>query len=108
MSDSALYSIVFYVPESHCEIVKTALFKAGAGQYSGYDRCSWQTSGTGQFRAKSTATPFLGTQGKLETITEYRVEMICEDKYLKAAIQALKNAHPYEVPAYSVIQIVNC
>lgn len=35
-----MLSLVVYVPETHVEQVKTAVFEAGAGAYKGYDRCA--------------------------------------------------------------------
>jgi len=39
-------------------------------------------------------------------VNEYRVEMLCEAPYLKQTIKAMKKAHPYEEPAYTVLQHV--
>jgi len=36
---------------------------------------------------------------------EYYVEMVCNDTLIKDVIITLKNAHPYEEPAYSVWRI---
>jgi len=38
---------------------------------------------------------------------EYKVELVCEEKFLKDVIGAMKKAHPYETPAYSVIELVD-
>lgn len=97
--------LVFFVPESHKESVKQAVFEQGAGRYEGYDCCSWETLGTGQFKPLSGSQPFIGQQDKVEVVAEYRVEMICVDEYIKAAVQALIGAHPYEIPAYEVQSI---
>jgi hypothetical protein len=101
------YQISFYVPETHCDKVKQAMFDAGAGRLENYDSCAWQTLGQGQFKPLPGSQPFLGETDKLETVSEYKVEMLCDDEHLSAAIQALKSSHPYEVPAYSVIQLKN-
>ena len=100
-----LYQISFYVPESHCEIVKNTMFEAGAGGVGDYQECAWQTSGEGQFKPLKGSQPFLGKIDKLEKVSEYKVEMLCMEKHLKPAIMALKNSHPYEVPAYAVIKL---
>jgi hypothetical protein len=94
-----VYKLVFFVPESHVEEVKAAVFGVGAGRYEHYDRCSWQVLGDGQFRPLVGSDPFLGRAGETERVREYRVEMLCEDSELKAALQALVDAHPYEEPA---------
>jgi structural hemagglutinin/hemolysin toxin protein RtxA len=97
-----MHKLVFYVPESHKEAVKQAVFAAGAGQYQSYDSCSWETLGTGQFKPLSGSQPFVGEQDKVERVLEYRVETICSDDKVKAVLAALVKAHPYETPAYEV------
>ncbi len=100
------YKLCFYVPQTHVESVKQAVFAAGAGQVGRYSQCSWQVLGTGQFKPESGAQPFLGQVHQLEQVSEWRVETIVEARHLQAVIQALKQAHPYEEPAYDVIQTV--
>ncbi len=100
-----LYQISFYVPETHCDRVKQALFDAGAGRLENYQNCSWQTLGEGQFMPMPGSHAFLGETGSLEKVKEYKVEMLCKKDKLQDAIKALKSSHPYEVPAYSVIAL---
>ncbi len=80
------------------------MFEAGAGRVGNYDCCAWQTRGEGQFRPLDGSTPFLGNQGQIETVIEYKLELVCEEPCLKAVIAALKRAHPYEEVAYVVIR----
>ena len=100
-----MYKLVFFVPENHKEAVKQAVFDQGAGRYEGYDCCSWETLGSGQFKPLSGSQPFIGQQDQIEKVVEYRVEMICADEHIKAVLQALILAHPYETPAYEVWSI---
>lgn len=102
-----LCQLVVYIPQSHTESVKAALFAAGAGSYGEYDSCSWQVSGTGQFRPCSGASPFIGREGKVERVTEDRVEMLCRTDHLPDIISALRRAHPYEVPAFHLLPTLN-
>lgn len=95
-----MYKLVFFVPESHIEQVKAAVFAAGAGRIGDYEACCWQMLGQGQFRPLAGASPFIGTADRLETVTEYRVEMVCTNEHIHAAVKALKHAHPYEEPAF--------
>jgi len=97
-----MYKLAFFVPESHLEHVKTAVFTAGAGRVGNYDQCCWQALGMGQFRPLAGSNPFIGTIQQLEKILEYRVEMVCTDELINAAITALRSAHPYEEPAIDV------
>ena len=100
-----MYKICFYVPESHLETVKEALFIAGAGRIGNYDRCSWQCLGEGQFRPLAGSQPAMGQQGFVERVAEYKVELVCSRENIQAAVAALKTSHPYEEPAYDVLEI---
>ncbi len=105
MKKCGMYSIIFYVPASHLESVKTALFDKGAGRVGNYDCCCWQTLGTGQFRPLPGSQPHVGKENIVERIEEYKVEMVCQEKNLKKVIVALLENHPYETPAYAVHKI---
>lgn len=102
----ALLKLVFFVPESHKETVKTAIFEAGAGRYDGYDCCSWESQGMGQFRPLSGSQPFIGEQGQIEQVAEFRVETVCPESKIKQILEALVLAHPYETPAYEVWSVM--
>lgn len=102
-----MYKLVVFVPESHLEKVKTALFTAGAGRLGNYDSCAWQTKGQGQFRPLAGSKPYLGQTDQVEQVTEYRVEMICEEDRIQAILAALREAHPYEEPAFDVWQLLD-
>jgi hypothetical protein len=100
-----MYKVYFYVPESHLEIVKAAIFAEGAGKYGNYDSWSWQTKGKGQFRALAGSHPAIGKLNQLSHVLEYKVETICEDDQLNNVLKALLKAHPYEQPAYGFSKI---
>jgi hypothetical protein len=97
-----MYKLVFFVPESHLKEVKAAVFNAGAGAIGHYDHCCWQMAGVGQFRPLVGSLPFVGQTLQLEQVAEYRVEMVCKNSVVKAAVAALRAAHPYEEPAIDV------
>jgi hypothetical protein len=102
-----MYKLCFFVPATHAEQVKEELFDIGAGRYKNYDRCSWQTSGTGQYRPLSGSKPFFGTENITEYAQEIKVEMVCEDAVIKDAIKTLLRVHPYEEVAYDVYRIMS-
>ncbi len=101
-----MYHLYFYVPESHLEQVKQAVFAAGAGKVGNYSCCAWQTKGEGQYRPDKGSNPYKGEIDKVEYVLEIKVETICCQESLEQVIQALKKAHPYEVPAYGAIKIL--
>lgn len=102
-----MYIFYFYVPESHLEIVKEAVFAAGAGKIGQYSHCAWQTLGEGQFLPLAGSNAFIGEAGTIEKIAEYKVEVICTTENIKQVMIAFKNAHPYETPAYHVLPIAD-
>ena len=97
--------ISVFIPSTHKEEVKNAMFKAGAGQIGSYDCCSFEIEGKGQFRPLSGSNPYLGKKEKLETVKEFRVEMICPDDKIKSVVNAMRDAHPYETPAFDVVRL---
>ena len=103
--EQTVFKLCFYVPESHLESVKKAVFNAGAGRIGSYDQCCWQVKGEGQFRPLDGAKPFIGEKDKVEILEEYKVEMVLADELVTSVIEALKSAHPYEEPAYDVWQL---
>ncbi|WP_372610279.1 NGG1p interacting factor NIF3 [Halomonas sp.] len=97
-----MYKFVFFVPVEDAEAVKEAVFATGAGCIGDYEACCFQTTGTGQFRPLQGADPHIGRVGDLEKVEELKVELVCQDDQIQAAIASLKLAHPYEEPAYDV------
>ncbi|ADP97004.1 YqfO family protein [Marinobacter adhaerens] len=100
-----MYKMCYFVPETHVEKTKQALFDAGAGRIGDYDSCAWQCLGRGQFRPLEGSDPFLGHAGEIEAVNEYKVELVCADELIKDALAALKQAHPYEEPAYEIYRM---
>ncbi len=102
-----MYTLFFYVPESHLESVKGAVFAAGAGAIGDYQNCCWQVLGQGQFQPMAGSQPFIGKQDQLEKVAEWRVELVVDAAYIKSVLVALKAVHPYEEPAYAVYRLEN-
>jgi hypothetical protein len=100
-----MYKMCYFVPETHVEQTKQALFDTGAGRIGDYDCCAWQCRGQGQFRPLEGSDPFLGKAGEIEAVDEYKVELVCADELIRDALAALKRAHPYEEPAYEVYRM---
>jgi hypothetical protein len=97
-----MYKLCFYVPESHLEESKNAVFAAGGGRVGAYDSCCWQALGQGQFRPLPGSQAFMGQVGRLEQVAEWKVELVVADELIHDAVKALKKAHPYETPAFEV------
>lgn len=104
---SLLKKLVTFVPASHLETLRTALFNAGAGSIGNYDQCSFMLEGTGSFRGNEQSNPVLGEKGKLSLEKETRLELIFEGVRQSAVLSALRQSHPYEEIAYDVYQLEN-
>ncbi len=102
-----MIKLEIYIPESHIEEVKTAMFAAGAGKIGHYDSCCWQTLGNSQFKPCENSNPYIGKKNEIEYVTEFKVELVCEDDCIEEVIKALKQSHPYEIPAYQYWKVEN-
>ncbi len=98
--------LVVFVPETHADIVREAMGKAGAGIVGDYKYCSFSVKGTGRFIPLDTAHPFIGKVGNLEEVEEERIETVCYKKDLEKIIAAIKKVHPYEEVALDVYPLV--
>ena len=94
--------LVVFVPADALDAVRDALFSAGAGLIGNYERCSWYTEGTGTFRPLEGAEPTVGEMGREERVAELRLETVFPEEAENAVIEALRDAHPYEEPAFDV------
>ena len=101
-----MIKLVVFVPETHAEQVKQALFDAGAGRQGDYEHCCWQSAGTGQFKPCEGSEPFIGSQGELSQVPELRIEMLVDDERLKEVVTALRESHPYEEPAFDCLPLL--
>ena len=97
-----MFKLCVYIPVSHLEPVKQALFAAGAGRIGDYDSCCWQVMGEGQFRPLDGSQPYIGQTGEVERVDEYRVETVCADEVVDNVLAAMRAAHPYEEPAFDL------
>lgn len=100
-----LYKLVVFVPKDHHKQVLEAMWKAGAGQIGHYSNCSFNIDGTGTFRPGQGTDPFIGEHGKLEQVSEVRVETIVPLSARRKVVQVMLKAHPYEEVAYDLYAV---
>jgi dinuclear metal center YbgI/SA1388 family protein len=105
--ESYLYKLVTFVPESHAAQIRESIFAAGAGHIGKYDCCSYNSTGTGTFRAGSDANPYLGEKGKVHNENEIRIETIVPKDLISKVVEEMKHAHPYEEVAYDLYPLSN-
>ncbi len=102
-----LDKLVVFVPVSDAGTVRQAIAEAGAGAIGAYDSCTFTTVGEGRFRPLEGADPAVGRVGDLEVVEEVRVESVCPRPLRRQVVEALRAVHPYEEPAFDLIELAD-
>lgn len=102
-----LKKLEVYVPADSAEILRNALFVAGAGNFGFYDECSFTIQGDGTFRPLEGSNPVTGTHNERENANEVLINVIFEDYKTNQILFAMKENHPYEEVAYQLITLEN-
>ena len=103
----SLSKLVVFIPETHLEKFRNAIFFVGAGHIGNYDQTSFNTEGIGTFRGNEDSKPFIGEKGKMSFEKEIRFETVFPTHLQGAVISAVLNNHPYEEVAYDIYPIKN-
>jgi hypothetical protein len=107
MSEPQRIQIVVGVPHTHLYALLDAMAAAGAGQLGEYTHCSYANDGVGRFKPSAAANPTLGARETINEVPEVRIETICERGRVKAVVQAIRAAHPYEEPMLYLIPLLS-
>lgn len=101
-----LVKLVIFVPATHLESVRAALFPfiLSSGDYKD---CSFCTQGEGTFTPGLSAQPFIGNSGIFEKVAEQRLELLLDRTMLSKALHKLQGIHPYEEPVYDIYPLLN-
>lgn len=102
-----LKRLITFSPEKNAEDIRSALFAAGAGHIGNYSECSFNSLGTGTFKAIHGANPYIGEVGKRFEGEEIRIEVVYPSQLESKMVKALLKAHPYEEVAYDLIPLSN-
>ena len=95
------------VPVGYEERLLKTLGDAGLGVIGRYSHCSFAVRGQGSYRPLKGARPFRGEVAKLFRAEEVRLEVLVPESRLTAAVALVKEAHPYEEPAYDLYPLKN-
>lgn len=98
-------TLITFVPVEAADRLRRALAEAGAGQLGDYDHASFSAPGTGRFRPLDGANPTIGAVGEISSVAEERIEVVYPRHRRAAVVAAMGLAHPYEEPAYDVIEL---
>ncbi|MHA6250958.1 Nif3-like dinuclear metal center hexameric protein [Oceanobacillus sp. CAU 1775] len=107
LGEEKLYKYAVFVPEDHEEKIKDVLGLAGAGNLGDYTHCSFTVDGEASFTPQADADPFIGDVGQATRVKEVKIEVIVTEQKLQQVVNAAIEAHPYEEPAYDIIELSN-
>ncbi|MCF7857751.1 MAG: Nif3-like dinuclear metal center hexameric protein [Candidatus Cloacimonetes bacterium] len=101
-SGASVFQVSVYVPSENMVEVANAIFAGGAGIIGNYSQCMNDYEVSGQFMPQEGSQPTLGTKNQLEKVVERKLEFFVDSFKLSKVLDAMKKAHPYETPAYTV------
>ncbi len=107
LGNEKLRKIVTFVPSEKAQKVRQAMFDAGAGQIGNYSSCSYNTEGTGTFKAGKNTNAYVGEKGKIHYEKESRIETVYPQALENKVVNALLKSHPYEEVAYDIYNVEN-
>lgn len=99
--------LVGFVPADDVDLVRKAVFAAGAGVIGEYEHCSWSVEGQGTFFGREGSDPTLGHAGRDEAVSEIRLEVLFPRRLRRRVVNAYVTAHPYEEPAFDICPVEN-
>ncbi|HEU4472552.1 MAG TPA: Nif3-like dinuclear metal center hexameric protein [Flavisolibacter sp.] len=102
-----LRRLITFAPGADAEKVRKAVFAAGAGHIGQYEECSFNSEGTGTFKAMAGAQPYVGQVGERHYEKETKIEIVYPFFLEKQVVKALVASHPYEEVAYDIFTMDN-
>ena len=105
--ENTLKKLFVFVPIKSSSEVRNAIFAAGGGQIGNYSECSFNSEGTGTFKAGRGSNPYVGDIGEQHQEKEIRIEVIFSSFLENKIITAMTAALPYEEVAYDIMDLSN-
>ncbi len=102
-----MYKLAVFVPRGYEDRVRAALADDRVGVIGRYSHCTFASPGQGTFLPEAGAQPFEGRVGALSRAAESRLEILVPGSRLAAALDRLRQAHPYEEVAYDLYPLKN-
>ena len=103
---SEVYKLEIFLPESHFEAVREALWSVDAGHIGNYDRCLSWSRVYSCWRPLEGTAPYDGREGELSQTEEIKIEVCCRSEWLAETVKAIKSAHPYEEPVINILPLM--
>lgn len=98
--------VTFTVPEN-ADVLRNALFDAGAGKIGNYENCSFNSTGIGTYKGNENSNPVIGNKFELTRSEELKIEVTFEKHLQRNILKALFENHIYEEVAYEIYNLHN-
>lgn len=99
--------LVTYTTPQNNEVLRNALFNAGAGSIGNYDNCSFNSNGFGTYQGNENSNPQVGQRGEFTQTDEIKIEVTFEKHLEGAILKALFANHIYEEVAFEIYNLEN-
>lgn len=102
-----LKKLELFVPPVHLDIVREALFSAGAGKIGNYSECGFSSEGNGSFLPGIESNPVTGVIGERSELVETKLEVLFFRWQENHILETMRKAHPYEEVAHNILTLSN-
>mgnify|MGYP006421204965 CR=1 FL=1 len=102
-----IFKIEIFIPKKYINKIIEASNKLGACKVGEYDYVSSYYEINGSFRPLEGSEPYDGKKNEINFLKECKLEIRCEEKFLKKVIKRIKEIHPYEEPVVNIIKLYN-
>ncbi len=104
---NVIQKLITYTVPDNAQVIRDALFEAGAGQIGNYSECSFSSTGIGTYKGNDNSNPVYGAKNELSQEHEIKIEVTFEKHLQSKILKALFANHSYEEVAYEVYEIQN-
>jgi dinuclear metal center YbgI/SA1388 family protein len=99
--------LVVFIPIGYEEKIMLSLDEAKEGRIGSYRLCTYKSRGEGTFKAEIGSHPFQGEIGKIERVSEWRLEVLIPRAHVLELVEKIRRAHPYEEMTYDIYPVEN-
>jgi len=101
------YKLEIYLPKDIIPTILEAVTKLGACRVGDYDHVASYYEIEGCWRPLEASEPLTGEKNTVNYGKEYKLEIRCEETYVKSVLQKIRELHPYEEALINVIRLDN-
>lgn len=99
--------LVVFVPLGYEEKITRVLDTSKAARIGTYRLCTFKSRGEGTFVPEIGSRPFLGDIGRIERVSEWRLEFLAPRGSVFEVLEKIRAVHPYEEMAFDVYPVEN-